>query len=64
MRLRDYFHSGSKMYDHLSSEKKQARVTELWVGVGFGLFSAIIVGAALLIRAIYDNPQFFRALQE
>jgi len=61
---RDYFHSESKMYDHLCPEKRKDRVTELWVGLGFGLFSAIIVAAALLIRAINDNPQLFRALQE
>ena len=64
MRWRDYFRSESKMYEHLCPEKRKARVTELWVGVGFGLFSAIALLLAFLVRAINDNPQFFRALQE
>ena len=64
MRWRDYFRSESKMYEHLCPEKRKARVTELWVGIGFGLFSAIALLLAFLVRAINDNPQFFRALQE
>jgi len=64
MRLRDYFRSESKMYEHLCPKKRKARVTELWVGVGFGLFSGIVVLVAFLVRAINDNPQFFRGLQE
>jgi hypothetical protein len=64
MRWRDYFRSESKMYEHLCPEKRKARVTELWVGIGFGLFSAVALLLAFLVRAINDNPQFFRALQE
>ena len=64
MRWRDYLRSESKIYEHLCPEKRKARVTELWVGIGFGLFSAIALLLAFLVRAINDNPQFFRALQE
>ncbi len=52
------------MYEHLCPEKRQARVMELWVGIGFGLFSAFVVLLAFVVRAVHDNPQFFRALQE
>ena len=64
MRLRDYFHSESPVYEHLCPEKRKARVIELYVGLGFGLFSALVVLLAFLVRAVSDNPQFFRALQE
>ena len=64
MRWRDYFRSESKIYEHLCPEKREARVTELWVGVGFGVFSLITVLFAHAIRLVHDNPQWFRMVQE
>jgi hypothetical protein len=64
MRLRDYFRSESAAYRHLCPEKRQLRVQELWVGVGFGLFSSVVVMLAFLVRMIHDNPHWFLALPE
>ena len=64
LHLRHYFHSESPVYEHLCPEKRRARVVELCVAIGFGLFSAMVVTLAFLVRAVYDHPQFFRALQE
>lgn len=64
MPLRDYFHSESPVYEHLCPEKRKARVTELFVGIGFGLFSGLVVLLAFLVRTVYDHLQFFRVLEE
>ena len=64
MRLRDYFHSDSPVYRHLSSEKRNRRVTELWVAAGFGLFSTVTVLLVFLVKALYDHQYLFQALPE
>ena len=57
MSLRDYFDSESEVYRHLSPEKRTLRAAELWVGVGFGLFSAAAVLVAFLVKAIHDHKE-------
>jgi len=62
MSLRDYFDSESEVYRHLSPEKRALRVTELWVGVGFGLFSAVAVILAFLVKAIHDHKELLSTI--
>jgi hypothetical protein len=62
MRVRDYFHSESGVYRHLSPEKRNLRATELKVSVGCVLFSTAAVLLAFLVRAIYDHKYWFAAL--
>lgn len=64
MRLRDYFRPESRVYRHLSPEKRNLRATELRVGVGFGVFSVLAVLLAFLLKVIYDNQYLFRAWLE
>lgn len=64
MRVRDYFHSESRVYRHLSPEKRNLRATELKVSVGFVLFSTVAVLLAFLIRAIYDHGYWFASLPD
>lgn len=59
MPLRDYFHPDSPVYQHLCPEQRIRRATEIWVAVGFTMFSVAAVSLAFLVRAIHDHQELF-----